>query len=73
VLAEIVYPREHVLDGAAQARQLQVSSGRAGSDRVAAAPDVRLFPGALAFADASGSRSASLAGAMSCASIRIAM
>jgi hypothetical protein len=47
VLAEIVYPREHVLDGAAQARHLQVSSGRARGDRVAAASDVRLFPGAL--------------------------
>jgi hypothetical protein len=38
---------EHLLDGAAQARHLQVSRGRPTGDRVAPAPDVRLFSGAL--------------------------
>jgi len=47
VLAEIVYQREHVLDGAAEARHLQVSGGWARGGQLAPAPYEGLFPSAL--------------------------
>jgi hypothetical protein len=47
VLAERVCPREHVLEGAAQPRHLQVPGGRARGDRLAPTPYVRLLSGAL--------------------------
>jgi len=47
VLAERVFPRKHVLDGAAQPRHLQVSGRRGSGKQLAPAPDLRLFSGAL--------------------------
>jgi hypothetical protein len=51
VLAERVCPREHLLEGAAQPRHLQVPGGRARGDRVAPTPYVRLFSGALSLTE----------------------